>query len=141
MMWRDIVLTSIPVCLGGVGWVIAKCLERYKRAMLEAERLRRQAYQNQIEEIRNVVSGLHTAVDRSNRDREAMKVFLGDWARKITGDFSTQLKLHQEDVDELRATLSGLVSFFNFASHSDKSEIKQIGKETFLVYKPDKKGD
>ncbi len=129
---------SIPVVLGGVGWFIRRCIVKYERALVSAERQRAHAAEKELEEIKAVVAGLHAAMAKVTRDHEAMRSFMTEWGRKITGEFNSLLKLSQSDVDELKGALSGMVTLLGPV---EKTSVKEIAKDVYLVKKPpEKKG-
>lgn len=139
----DIQVSTIPqivatFVLMGIGWMIRHCWRRYEKALVAAEKLRRQAAENQLTELKNVVAGLHTDISNLRREHEAMKVFLGNWARELTGNFSEQLKISQGDVEELRGTLDGLVEFFGAAKNNEKSSGIMVGKDMILIHRKEK---
>lgn len=123
----------------GLGWLIRRMMIKYERALVAAEQTRRQVAETELAELKKLISGLHSAVSRVTKEQEAIKIFLGDWARKLTTEVGSLLKFNQKDTDELREVLEGLLKFLGSARNSeDETAIKQIGKDLWLVHKKEK---
>lgn len=135
MNWTVIADTVVTLCLGGLGWAIRRGWLKYERALVAAEKLRREAAESELTQLRVIVAGVHEAMSKLTHNQGELKKFLHDWAEKLVSRVSDTLKLSQDHADELRGVLTELTTFLAVSKDSDETTVKQIGKDTFLVHK------
>lgn len=135
MNWTVILDTVVTLCLGGLGWVIRRGWLKYERALVAAEKARRDAAEKELTQLRVIVAGVHEAMSKLTHNQAELKKFLGNWSKELVEKIGDTLKLGQQDAEKLAGVLTELNLFLAFSKDSDETAVKQIGKNTFLVHK------
>lgn len=136
MSWKDAIF---PAAAALLGWIIRHAILKYERALISAEKARREALESKLSEMKQVIAGLHTLVTTDAKNRENLKIFLARWALELKGSVADQFKLHSTEIEDLRSLLNTLVTFFNASKDSEKSSATQIGKDLFLIHRKETK--
>lgn len=154
MHWGEILQALLVGAVGSVGFIIRRGWRKYEHALKENERLRAAAQARELEDLKTAVTGFHVTVAKLTHNEEVMRKFIIGFARKFTTEIAKTLKLSQKDADQLKGVLDGLTEFLGSIKNgteakinisaalkeSTETDVKQIGKDSFLVHTHKKKG-